>query len=66
MDVIKQDKTSRRQPPIQKALEPLENYIHNEASGGVVLLLATVVALAWANSPWSASYDRFCKMPVNI
>lgn len=66
MDVIKQAKTSKWQPPIQKALEPLENYIHNEASGGVVLLLATIVALAWANSPWGASYDRFWQMPVNI
>jgi NhaA family Na+:H+ antiporter len=27
-----------------------------QASGGILLLLATVLALAWANSPWSDSY----------
>ena len=30
---------------------------YRESSGAVVLLLATVVALAWANSPWKASYE---------
>lgn len=30
-----------------------------EAAGGLVLLLATAVALAWANSPWQATYERF-------
>jgi NhaA family Na+:H+ antiporter len=28
------------------------------ASGGIVLLIATLVALAWANSPWSTAYFR--------
>ena len=27
-----------------------------EAAGGILLLVSTVVALAWANSPWSAAY----------
>ena len=26
------------------------------ASGGIVLLIATLIALLWANSPWSAAY----------
>jgi len=30
-----------------------------EAAGGIVLVVATVVALAWANSPWSAGYQDF-------
>jgi NhaA family Na+:H+ antiporter len=29
------------------------------ASGGIVLLIATLVALLWANSPWSPAYFRF-------
>lgn len=28
------------------------------AAGGIVLAVATVVALAWANSPWAAAYTR--------
>ncbi|MGZ4590946.1 MAG: Na+/H+ antiporter NhaA [Actinomycetes bacterium] len=30
--------------------------LRQETVGGVLLLIATVVALAWANSPWSDSY----------
>jgi NhaA family Na+:H+ antiporter len=41
----------------RKLLEPFERFIHIEASSGIVLLSATVVALAWANSPWHASYE---------
>ncbi len=31
--------------------------LRQETVGGVLLLLAAVVGLAWANSPWSAAYD---------
>jgi NhaA family Na+:H+ antiporter len=37
-------------------LRPLVDFLHTEAAGGVVLLAATVVALAWANSPLQDSY----------
>jgi len=36
----------------------LREFLGTEAAGGMVLLLATAVALVWANSPWSASYER--------
>lgn len=32
--------------------------LRRETVGGALLLLATVVALGWANSPWSASYQQ--------
>jgi NhaA family Na+:H+ antiporter len=31
--------------------------LRKETVGGVLLLAGTVLALAWANSPWSASYE---------
>ena len=31
--------------------------LRRETVGGALLLVATVVALVWANSPWSAAYD---------
>src|SRR5215212_8366024 len=34
-------------------------YFGTEAGGSALLLVATVLALAWANSPWSASYSSF-------
>ncbi len=33
------------------------NILRAETVGGALLLVATVVALVWANSPWSAGYD---------
>ncbi len=37
-------------------LSPFRDFLHTEAAGGVVLVLATIVALIWANSPWKESY----------
>ncbi len=37
-------------------VDPLVEYLHDEAAGGIVLLAAAIVALAWANSPLSDSY----------
>ncbi|HJX44254.1 MAG TPA: Na+/H+ antiporter NhaA [Geodermatophilus sp.] len=31
--------------------------LRSETVGGVLLLVGTVIALAWANSPWAASYE---------
>jgi len=31
-------------------------FVHSEVTGSVLLLACTLVALAWANSPWSESY----------
>ena len=35
---------------------PVARFLHIEAAGGLLLVGAAVVALVWANSPWSASY----------
>jgi NhaA family Na+:H+ antiporter len=37
----------------------ITEFIHTEAAGGIVLVVATLVALVWANSPWEASYHTF-------
>ena len=39
--------------------DPLAEFLRDEAAGGIVLLLATLAALAWANSPVSGTYDDF-------
>lgn len=36
---------------------PLREFLDTEASSGVVLLAATLVALVWANSPWNGAYE---------
>jgi Na+:H+ antiporter, NhaA family len=36
---------------------PVERFLRIEASGGLLLVAAAVIALVWANSPWAASYN---------
>ena len=58
---------SRSDRPVPRlVLRPLQSFLQTEASGGVLLLVATVVALAWANSPWQGSYERFLHAELAI
>lgn len=41
-------------------------FVQSSISGGVLLLLCTVIALVWANSPWSAVYGGLLALPVEI
>jgi NhaA family Na+:H+ antiporter len=40
----------------QRTVIPVAEFLRTEAAGGVLLVLATLVALLWANSPWDESY----------
>ena len=40
-------------------VQPFARFARTEASSGLVLLIATVPAFAWANSAWSHSYFQF-------
>jgi NhaA family Na+:H+ antiporter len=44
----------------------LERFVHSETSGSILLFVATVTALVWANSPWSGSYFALWKIPLNV
>ena len=37
---------------------PLRTYLATESGGAALLVVATLVALVWANSPWSDAYSR--------
>jgi len=45
---------------------PAKRFLAIESAGGVVLLVATAIALIWVNSPWGDSYDAFWNAPVNL
>jgi Na+:H+ antiporter, NhaA family len=51
--------TTRRAERGPTLLSPLRDFLRTEASSGVLLVAATLVALLWANSPWSDSYESF-------
>jgi len=46
-------------PLIERVLGPFQRFFSTNAASGLVLLACTVVALVWANSPWSDSYHHF-------
>ena len=43
---------------IERLVRPFQEFARLEASGGILLIVATVVALIWANSPWGVGYFR--------
>ncbi len=58
---------SRSARPVPRTLvQPLQVFLHTEVAGGVVLLVAAVVALGWANSPLSESYTALWETPLSL
>jgi NhaA family Na+:H+ antiporter len=51
-------------PLARSVAQPIIRFLHVEAASGVLLLAAAVVAIAWANSPWSASYEQLWSTDV--
>jgi NhaA family Na+:H+ antiporter len=48
------------------AARPLERFLHIEAASGILLLVATAVALAFANSRWAGGYAALWHAPVGV
>jgi Na+/H+ antiporter NhaA len=44
----------------------VRRFIADEAGSAAVLLVATIAALVWSNSPWSSSYVRFWSTEVSL
>lgn len=45
---------------------PAQQFIHTEGASGRLLLMAALLALGWANSPWSDSYDRLWGHEISL
>lgn len=50
------------QTPITQLMRPVQRFMHEEASSGIMLFVAAVVALIWANSPWYHVYEELFEM----
>lgn len=48
-----------KQYPIDRVIAPVQHFINQEKSGGLVLGISVVVALILANSPWAGYYFHF-------
>jgi Na+:H+ antiporter, NhaA family len=58
---------SRTARPVPRlVVQPLQSFLRQEQSGALLLIAAVAVALVWANSPWSASYQRVWSTRVSI
>ncbi|MCD6033611.1 MAG: Na+/H+ antiporter NhaA [Thermomicrobiales bacterium] len=44
----------------------LREFIHDEAFGGILLLVCALIALLWVNSPWGATYDALWSTELAI
>jgi NhaA family Na+:H+ antiporter len=64
-EVIKGKQTTREQP-VERLLRPFQEFAKLEASGGILLLLCTVTALVWANSPWADTYFSFWRTTLTV
>ena len=45
---------------------PVRSFLNTESGGALVLLVATVLALLWSNSPWSDSYESVWTTDLSI
>ncbi|MBL8608797.1 MAG: Na+/H+ antiporter NhaA [Myxococcales bacterium] len=56
--------------PLQRlarlVVRPLERFLRIEAASGIVLLLATAIALVWSNSPWGSTYTALWHTPLGV
>ncbi len=50
----------------QILFKPFHQFFQLQTSSGILLLVATFIALFWANSPWRESYDWLWQLPVGL
>ena len=58
---------SRSQGAVARRLvQPLQSFLEAETSSAVLLLSAAALAIAWSNSPWSASYEDLWRTELRL
>jgi len=50
----------------RRLLAPIQRFLAIEAASGIVLILTTVVAMVWANSPWRDQYTALWHTTVAV
>jgi Na+/H+ antiporter NhaA len=52
--------------PWTRRLAPVREFVATENASAAILLLATITAIVWANSPWSAGYESLWHTDVAV
>lgn len=56
----------QKEAPIERIARPFQEFARSGVSGGLLLLACTILALLWANSPWSSSYFALWRTKLTI
>lgn len=56
----------RAKKVVDTILSPVEDFLKLEAAGGILLMITTIIALIWANSPYYQSYEHFIHLPIGL
>lgn len=56
----------KQERPVERIVHPFQEFAGKQSSGGILLIIATVAALAWANSPWSESYAALWSSELTV
>lgn len=51
---------------VERVVTPFQEFIRDQTTTSVLLLLCTFIALILANSPWAHNYEALIKMPVGF
>ena len=52
--------------PVERFLSPFQEFAQKSAAGGVLLIFFTALALVWANSPLSDSYEQLFSTTLTV
>lgn len=56
----------RRHTPIERLLSPLNHLFQNQSTSAIITFFAVIIAMIWANSAWSYSYDALWHTPLAL
>lgn len=51
---------------INRIISPVEAFMAMETSGGILLIICTIIAMTWANSSYSEAYHHLVHIPVGF
>ncbi|HEX4901206.1 MAG TPA: Na+/H+ antiporter NhaA [Acidimicrobiales bacterium] len=50
----------------RRFVRPFQRFMHAETSGAIIMLVAAIAALVWANSPWYHAQESLWETPLTI
>ncbi|MEC7524745.1 MAG: Na+/H+ antiporter NhaA [Myxococcota bacterium] len=52
--------------PIDRLISPFQGFARHKLAGAMLLIVSTVAAVVWANSPWAEAYHGLLHTPVGV